>query len=143
MIFNRTTEYAFRIMSFLASDKEKLHNTSDIFDALHIPFRYLRKQMTVLTKTGLVVSIQGKYGGYMLAKKEKDITLWDIVIAMHDKLFETNCFFGYEKCALSQHCMMHSRWAGVKEMIENILKTTTLEDFKKENMHDLIKMSDQ
>ncbi len=142
MIFKKTTEYAFRIIGFLARDKEKLYTTSDIYLALHIPFRYLRKQMTILTKTGLVDSVQGKHGGYKLAKKSKDITLWDIVDALGDRVTETNCFFGYDKCALHEHCLMHSKWANVKKMIEEVLKSTTLDELHNGGIQDLKKKND-
>ena len=142
MVFKKTTEYAFRIMSFLARGQEQLYTTSDIYLSLHIPFRYLRKQMTLLTKTGLVTSVQGKHGGYKLAKNRVEITLWDIVNALNDKVFDTNCFFGYHQCALHEHCLMHKKWAGVINMIEEVLKTTTLEELQRRNLNDIIPKED-
>ena len=139
MFFKKTTEYTFRIMSFLASDPDRLYTTTDIFNSLNIPFRYLRKQMTVLTKTGLVESVQGKYGGYRLKRKRSKITLLDIVEALGDGIYKNDCFFGYKKCALTEHCLMHTKWVPVKEMINDILKSTTLDDIGEENFEDIIK----
>ena len=56
MNFNRTTEYALQIMSLMARDEARLYRTDDIYDKLKIPYRYLRKLMTGLAKSGLSVT---------------------------------------------------------------------------------------
>ncbi|MFB7757343.1 RrF2 family transcriptional regulator [Streptomyces sp. NPDC056121] len=43
---------------------------------------YLAKQMQALARAGLVRSIQGKTGGYVLMKSAHDITLLDVVQAV-------------------------------------------------------------
>ena len=68
MNFSKTTEYALRILSYMSLDENRLYTANDLFDKLQIPFRYLRKQMNFLLKQGLLVSIQGKQGGYQIAK---------------------------------------------------------------------------
>ncbi|ATL25689.1 RrF2 family transcriptional regulator [Streptomyces formicae] len=46
---------------------------------------YLAKQMQALSRAGLVRSVQGKTGGYVLTKKAEDITLLDVVQAVDGK----------------------------------------------------------
>ena len=79
MNFNKTTEYAFRILSFMAQDESRLYNVDEVFVKLRIPYRYLRKLMTNLTRSGFIESIQGKNGGYKISKKTEDIKLLDIL----------------------------------------------------------------
>ncbi|MGY1581145.1 RrF2 family transcriptional regulator [Streptomyces sp. MN13] len=43
---------------------------------------YLAKQMQALSRAGLVRSVQGKTGGYVLTRKASDITLLDVVQAV-------------------------------------------------------------
>ncbi|MFF3215701.1 RrF2 family transcriptional regulator [Streptomyces sp. NPDC002886] len=51
--------------------------------ALHdVSPSYMAKQMQALSRAALVHSIQGKTGGYVLAKKAEDITLLDVVRAV-------------------------------------------------------------
>ncbi|MFD3942734.1 RrF2 family transcriptional regulator [Streptomyces sp. NPDC058579] len=51
--------------------------------ALHdVSPSYLAKQLQALSRAGLVRSIQGKTGGYVLTKKATDITLLDVVQAV-------------------------------------------------------------
>ena len=124
--FNKTTEYAFRIMSFMAQDKDKLYRSDDVYEELQIPFRYLRRIMTRLSREGLLLSIKGKYGGFRIEKELGDITLFDIVQAIGENKKPNECFFGYEKCPLTNKCSMHDNWSEVKQNIDTVLKSTTL-----------------
>jgi Rrf2 family transcriptional regulator, iron-sulfur cluster assembly transcription factor len=131
MNFNKTTEYALRILSLMAADDTKLYSADEIFQNLNIPYRYLRKQLTILSKSGLMLSVQGIKGGYKLAKKNEDISLLDIISASGEDFISNMCFFGIRECTFGQKCAMHDKWAVVKENIRQVLKTTTLADLKK------------
>lgn len=142
MNFNKTTQYSLRILSFMANEESKLYSTKDIFEALKIPFRYLRKQMTILSKTGLIESIQGKYGGYKIAKKIKNISLLDIVNATEDTKLNQICFFGNKKCVEKKACAIHDKWAKVREHISEVLSSTSLLDIKNKGPHQFMKNLD-
>lgn len=130
MNFSKTTEYALRILSYMSLDESRLYTANDLFEKLQIPFRYLRKQMNFLLKQGLLVSIQGKQGGYRIAKPLNDISLLDIVVATEDLTNENLCFFGFQECPLTNRCAMHDKWGEVRNKTFEILKTTTLLDLK-------------
>jgi len=130
MNFSKTTEYALRILSHMAKDEKKLYTTKEIFEDLTIPFRYLRKQMTILTKSGLIESIQGKYGGYKISRNLNQITLLDIVNATGEMDKENECFFGYTDCAAIKKCAMHDKWNVIKQNIKEVLASTTLTEIK-------------
>ncbi len=130
MNFSTTTEYAIRVLSFMAQDETKMYTSKDIFNHLQIPFRYLRRQMTNLVKSGLIVSTQGKDGGYKISKKLNEISLLDIVNSIDSSQLEEECFFGFGTCALTEKCAMHEKWAGVRKKIRDVLSTTTLLELK-------------
>ena len=96
MNFKKTTEYALRILSHMAIDEKKLYSTKEIYESLSIPFRYLRKQMTILSKSEFLESVQGKYGGYRISKNLNEITLLNIIDATGDTQLANECFFGYK-----------------------------------------------
>lgn len=135
MIFSKTTEYAFRIMSFMAVDEKKLHTANEIFENLDIPFRYLRKLMLLLSKSSLVNSVQGKHGGYKIAKKLSNISLIDIIRVVGDDKIDSPCFFGFVNCAFTRKCKMHDKWAAIQSDIREVLNTTTLKDLKENGPH--------
>jgi Rrf2 family protein len=133
MNFNKTTEYTLRILSFMSLNENMLYSAIDLSEKLKIPYRYLRKQMNMLSKQGFIESIQGKQGGYKIAKSLTDISLLDIVNATENYSKENMCFFGFQECPLQNHCSMHDKWGEVRDKTFTILKTTTLHDLKKDN----------
>ena len=135
MNFSKTTEYALRIMSFMAMDEKKLYSANDIYENLEIPFRYLRKLLTTLSKSGLLISVQGKSGGYRISKNLCEISLFDIVNAMGDNPINNECFFGFHDCAFVKKCAMHDKWAAVRDNINQVLTTTTLAEVKETGPH--------
>jgi len=131
MNFSTTTEYSLRIMSYMALAEDKLHKATDIIEDLKIPHRYLRKLMTKLAKSGIIISIQGKYGGYKISKSLEDISLLEIVEAAGEKIIKKDCFFGLEKCLFHNKCSMHEKWASINQQIYDVLDSTKLSDIKK------------
>jgi len=139
MIFSKTTEYAIRIMSYMAMDEKRLYSANNIYENLRIPFRYLRKQLTILSKSGLIYSVQGKNGGYRISKKLNEISLLDIIHPTWDNQNINECFFGFKNCAFEKKCAMHYKWVDVLETINNVLISTTLEELKESGTPDFIK----
>jgi len=130
MNFNKTTEYAFRILSFMAKDESRIYSVDEIFEKLKIPYRYLRKLMTNLSKSDFMDSVQGKNGGYQISKKLGDIKLLDIINVVDPDYLTGKCFFGFDDCALQSACTMHDQWTDVRTNISNILENTSLASIK-------------
>ena len=132
MNFSKTTEYALKILSYMAVDETRLYSADEIFNELNIPYRYLRKQLTLLSKSKLITSIQGKYGGYKISRNLTDISLLDIIVASGDKQLSDNCFFGFSDCAFQKKCSFHDKWDNVRNEINMVLTSTTLSKLKKD-----------
>jgi Rrf2 family protein len=54
-----------------------------------IPQNYLEQLLILLRQAGLVSSVRGAYGGYLLAKNAQDILIKDILIALEGNLVVT------------------------------------------------------
>lgn len=118
-------------MSFMVKEEAgKIFTTKELFENLQIPFRYLRKLMINLSKSEIIDSIQGKKGGYRIAKEPEKITLLEIIQTAGEDPIGVMCFFGLEKCELVEKCVMHEKWGAVRENIFQVLSTTTLADIK-------------
>lgn len=126
MNFNKTTDYALRVLSSMARDQERLWRVDDIFQKTAVPYRYLRKLMTSLAADGIIVSIQGKNGGYRLSKPSAQITLLEIVNIVDPEFVKCKCFFGFESCSLETSCVMHDKWIAVQNSVIATLSQTTL-----------------
>ncbi len=130
MKMSKTAEYSVRILSFMAVDETKLYNAEMLCHYLEIPFRYLRKQLTRLVKSGLLVSRQGKNGGYKISRPIKEISLWEIIEVTEGVQNQHECLLGFDNCVFGSKCSLHEKWATVQNAINEMLKSTTLAELK-------------
>ena len=72
------------------SENEPVSITS-ISDRQDISERYLEQLMAMLKKSGLVKSVRGAGGGYVLAKKMNEISVGDVLRALEGNLDPVAC----------------------------------------------------
>lgn len=77
-------EYACRAIVELGSrfDAQTTVTSQEIADRRHIPEKYLVHILLQLKRAGLVRSLRGSQGGYILARPPEDVRLLDIVEAI-------------------------------------------------------------
>lgn len=128
MILTKTTEYAVRVLIFMAYQKKELFTAKYIHEKLHIPYKYLTRIMTVLAKNGYLESTRGRLGGFKFHKDLNQISLLKIVETVEGKDGFDKCILGLEDCSDESPCALHFVWEKTKtEFIKN-LSTTTLAD---------------
>lgn len=95
---------------------------------------YLEQLIAVLRKSGLVKSIRGAQGGYVLAKEPGEIRVGDIIRVLEGPIAPVDCvnLDDPEKCSRSDYCITRSVWEKVKQSIEDVLDSITLEDMCKD-----------
>jgi Rrf2 family cysteine metabolism transcriptional repressor len=95
---------------------------------------YLEQMMTVLRKGGLVRSVRGAQGGYLLSREPARITAGEIVRCLEGPLGPTDCVSEEdpEACVRSEYCVTRLLWARVREAMASVLDGTTLEDMRQD-----------
>jgi Rrf2 family transcriptional regulator, iron-sulfur cluster assembly transcription factor len=126
--FSKTTEYALRVMAGLARTPGRPHSSFALHRELKIPQKYLQRLLTTLSKRGLIRSVRGRNGGFLLALPGRRIALADIIEAVEGFDRQPQCLLGFPKCQLDQPCAMHSRWARHQRAVVRLLTTCTLAD---------------
>jgi len=132
MQLNTTTKYAIQILWFMAQNKYDKYTSRTLSDNLHIPYKYLTKIMTKLTKSKIISSVQGKYGGFSIIKKPNEIKIIDIVIVFDD-INNKKCVLLDTKCNFEQKCIIHDQWEKPRCAIDNFFTKTTLAQLIKKN----------
>ena len=74
---------------FLSKSNKPLQ-IKEISARAEIPQNYLEQLLILLRQAGLVSSVRGAYGGYLLAKIAEDILIKDILIALEGNLVVTD-----------------------------------------------------
>jgi Rrf2 family protein len=133
MNLSKTTSYALKILSFMAIKNEKTYSSEYLYEQLHIPHKYLRRLLTELTKHEFITSSRGRSGGFIFAKEISEITLYEIIDKVEGYNKMNTCLLGMTSCILNENqCILHDKWCDAREKVMHILKTTTLNDLKKE-----------
>jgi len=73
---------------FLSKSNKPLQ-IKEISSRAEIPQNYLEQLLILLRQAGLVSSVRGAYGGYLLAKKPEDTLIKEILIALEGSLVVT------------------------------------------------------
>jgi Rrf2 family protein len=98
---------------------------------------YLEQLMSAMRKSGLVRSLRGAQGGYVLARKPDDISIGDIVRAMDGPIAPVDCLLAdegqAESCQKSAGCIRRKVWAKMRDSINETLDGMTLGDLSRES----------
>ena len=130
MKLNTTSQYAIRAMQAIARDAKsnELVRAKTLAEELDIPYKYLTKVMTMLLEAGLLTSVRGRVGGYLLAKDPQDIRIMDITQAVNECHEFDKCILGLGLCRDTNKCALHEQWTKARDDIVNMLENTTLQD---------------
>jgi Rrf2 family cysteine metabolism transcriptional repressor len=83
------TQYALRTLVDLAGRKDgEVATVADIAKRRNIPPQYLEQILLLLKRGGLVKSLRGRQGGYILAREGTKVSLADVLALTEDALPE-------------------------------------------------------
>ena len=98
----------------------------DIAERQNISLSYLEQLFRSLRNAGLVKSVRGAKGGYMLARNDKEISLADILIAS-DESINLTCGGG-SSCSEVNPCLTHNLWTSLSQEFFEFLDQKKLSD---------------
>lgn len=97
--------------------------------------RYLEQLMTLLKKAGLIQSIRGAGGGYVLAKNMSEVSVGDVLRALEGNLEPVECtaFREEDSCEAAGGCVTKYVWKKINESINKTVDEISLEQLVKES----------
>ena len=130
MKLSTRTRYGVRAILELAVNKSSGPlRVKTIAQRQDISVKYLEQLMTILKSAGLVRSIRGSKGGYLLAKAANQIKLSDVFNALEGpSAIAVECLEDKSYCARAADCVTRQLWAQVQAAIETVLQSMTLQD---------------
>lgn len=112
-MFSITTksDYGFIVLLTLAKHYNKGYlSLSQIAKNKKLSAGYLAQLIRPLVKSGLVVSKEGKGGGYTLAKNPKDISVLDVLEALEGPVKLVKCLKNNHTCSSFHFCEVKELW---------------------------------
>jgi Rrf2 family iron-sulfur cluster assembly transcriptional regulator len=123
--------YAVMAMVDLASNsKGQPVALADIAERPEISLSYLEQLFAKLRKGGLVKSVRGPGGGYLLAHTMEESRVSDIILAVDEPIRATRCAPGSPTgCRINKsRCLTHDLWEELGNQIHLYLSSVTLAD---------------
>lgn len=99
-----------------------------IADRQKISNKYLEQLVGIIKTAGLVRSLRGPHGGYVLAKPPQDIKLSEIVKTLEGPVFTVECVNNEQACEMYADCVTRRLWTEINDAILNVLENKTLQD---------------
>ena len=128
--------YGLRAMIDLArySENEPV-SISSIAARQDISERYLEQLVGLLKKAGLVRSIRGATGGYVLARNSGEISVGDVLRVLEGSLEPVKCaaFYSEEGCMASDGCVTKYVWQKINESINETVDHMMLDELVRES----------
>jgi len=103
---------------------------ADIAERQEISLSYLEQLFAKLRRGGLVRSVRGPGGGYLLAFPSDEIRISDIIHAVDEPIRATRCAPGSTIGCISRRsrCLTHDLWSELGHQIHLYLSSVTLDD---------------
>lgn len=123
----KMADYGTVVLTALIREPDRSRSAAEIAAAIHVPVPTVSKILKILGRGGLVHSLRGARGGYLLARPAGDITLADIIHAMDGPIGMTECSVTPGLCAQETGCAVRANWQRVNHAVIGVLDAITLD----------------
>ncbi len=132
MRLSAKVEYGVRAMAVLAYHYQANPlSLRKIAEQEDISLSFLEQIFPDLKRSGLVYSIRGPRGGYMLSLPPAQIRVGDIVRAVEGPITPVNCLAENSSmscCHRQNGCLTRQVWAKLRDKINDVLDEVTLDE---------------
>ena len=90
--------------------------------------KYLWNLIGPLKTAGLIRSVRGSHGGYVIAKSPSEINLKDVIYALEGQLCLVGCVDDHLLCERTSICITRDVWGEVSDKIQQVLEAITLKN---------------
>ena len=124
-LITRDTDYAIRALILISESKKTFLSTTTIQQELDLPRPFLRKILQILQKSGVLKSIKGNKGGFLLAVSPKNISIADLIEIFQGKITLSDCFLKKEICPEIGTCNIRKKIKNIEAgVVSNLQKIT-------------------
>ena len=87
--------------------------------------QYLVKLFGILSRAGIIVSVRGKRGGFMLARDPSQITLLELIEVVEGPIALNLCQYSPPRCQ-ELNCALRPVWGELQQKVRETLGSVTM-----------------
>lgn len=142
-MFNISTkgDYGLLLLSVIADNmkyKKEYTSLREVAKSKKLPAKYLSEIALRLKKAKILVSKEGREGGYRLAKNPQNISLIEVLEVLEGPVEPVKCCSRSKICTQEKACGVKSIWQQATLIMKEFLKNKTLADTIEESRSTLI-----
>lgn len=126
---SKESDYGLLFISYLKKNNDYI-SLAEIVDKLKLPSKFLARIASKLAKHKIVISREGKKGGYKLAKKAYNINFYDYL-----NIFERNLLF--LKCQEKDYSCNWQKYCDHRFFFKNNFHKAFVNNLKKIKLKDI------
>lgn len=116
---------AMHTAAMLAVDPTQMLSAGHVASVLQVSPTHLAKVLQRLAHVGIVRSVRGPKGGFILQKDPRLVSLLEVYEAIEGPLRPTNCLLGKKVCSHG-HCILGNLVKSVDEQVKQYLAGTKI-----------------
>jgi Rrf2 family protein len=126
LVLGRRADYGVRAAIELARAPGTLRSVRQIAAACRIPQGFLGHVLRDLARAGLVTGVEGRSGGYRLARPGDAISLLEVIEAIEGPLGRSGCVLRNAPCGEDGFCDAHGAFVSASDALRGSLATASL-----------------
>ena len=128
MHISTKTGYALRAITEMAkSHSKKPLSIKSICEKQQLPIKYIEQIFRKLKHDGLIDSIHGAKGGYIISKEPDQISLLDIMQAVDEQYSTTYCDHLANEYCIGSPCGFSKLWDEINTHLKDYFRSITLQ----------------
>ena len=132
---SRKTEYGLMSLKLLSDQQPSGSDAAPVFvsaktvaDATHAPFEVIARVLQVLSHRGILKAEYGVNGGYQLAKKLNEISLFDVVEILESSTDLAKCLGTDGSCELEKNCSIATPVTNLNKKLHQFYKSLSMDE---------------
>jgi len=130
------SRYGLRAMIFVARRPAQVVSSEMIAEGEGLSKKYLDRILNRLRKSGLLRSVKGQGGGYVLSRPAEEIRTDEILAALEGSLCLVACVDDASKCEKASDCRARKVWSRIASVVKESLRGISLRELVDGEMKD-------
>lgn len=132
---SKMTDYAVVVLADMAKRNNQMVSATLLAEATKLPEPTVSKILKSLAKHGVVASMRGANGGYVLERSIGDISMADVITALDGPIALTSCVEESTSCCdRADHCAIKGKWNPVNQAMQQALENVSLKQMMGERI---------
>ncbi|MDD5005374.1 MAG: Rrf2 family transcriptional regulator [Candidatus Omnitrophica bacterium] len=125
-LVTKNIHYAIKSLLYFAKDSTRVVSVNELVKKLNMRRAFLRRILQALSKYGVLKSLKGYNGGFMLNRKPDKIRIIDIVSIFHDETDIIGCLSEKDVCPQPDKCLLMQKMKEIEFQFNSTLRLLTV-----------------